>query len=86
MLTDPGHGPLAEYEWNERQDRARAILAAARASLPEETHRMLVMRFIDGWNVGEIAAAFSVSFECARKKLQRGIQAIRALTVSEANL
>jgi RNA polymerase sigma factor (sigma-70 family) len=86
MLTDPGHGPLAEYERNERNDRARAILAAARASLPEEAHRMLVMRFIDGRGVGEIAAAFSVSFECARKKLQRAIQGIRALTVSKATL
>ena len=47
-LLDPGPGPLSQCEWNERRDRARAILAAARSSLSDEDHRMLVLRCVDG--------------------------------------
>jgi RNA polymerase sigma-70 factor, ECF subfamily len=85
MLLDPGPGPLSEFELKEPQDRARTILAAVRASLSDEDHRMLVMRYIDGQSVGEVAAAFSVSERCARKKLQRAIKAIKALTASRDN-
>jgi RNA polymerase sigma factor (sigma-70 family) len=85
-LLDPGPGPQSEYEWKERQDRARAILAAARASLSDEDHRMLVMRSIDGRTVREIAAAFCVSEECAKKRLQRAIEAIKLIPLRRATL
>jgi DNA-directed RNA polymerase specialized sigma24 family protein len=85
MLLDPGPGPLSEFELKERHDRARTTLAAVRSSLSDEAHRMLVMRYIDGQSVGEVATAFFVSERCARKKLQRAIQAIKALTASRDN-
>jgi RNA polymerase sigma factor (sigma-70 family) len=82
MLLDPGPGPLSEYECKERRDRARAILAAARSSLSGEDHRMLVMRCIDERSIREIAAAFLVSEECAKKRLQRSIEAVKSLPLS----
>jgi RNA polymerase sigma factor (sigma-70 family) len=85
MLLDPGPGPLSEFELKEPQDRARTILDAARSSLSDEDHRMLVMRYIDGRSVGQVAAEFFVSERCARKKLQRAIKAIKALTASRDN-
>jgi len=86
LLLDPGPGPLSEYEWRERRDRARAILAAARSSLSVKNHQVLAMRFIDGKGASEIAAALSISVECARKKMQRAIHALRAVTVGEGVL
>jgi RNA polymerase sigma factor (sigma-70 family) len=54
-LLDPARGPLSEYECKERRDRARAILAAARSSLSDDDHRMLVMRCIEVRSIREIA-------------------------------
>jgi RNA polymerase sigma-70 factor, ECF subfamily len=82
MLLDPGPGPLSQYEWTEQRERARSILTAGRSSLSEEDHQTLTLRFIDGKSVGEIAAGLSVSVECARKKLQRAVQTLRAHTAS----
>jgi RNA polymerase sigma factor (sigma-70 family) len=78
-LLDPGPGPLSEYECKERRERAQAILAAARSSLSDEDHRMLIMRCVDGRTVREIAIAFFVSEVCAKKRLQRSLQVIKAL-------
>jgi RNA polymerase sigma factor (sigma-70 family) len=80
-LLDPGPGALSEREWKERQDRALTVLAAARSSLSDEDHRMLVMRCIDGHSVREVAIAFRISEGCAKKRLQRAVQAIKALSL-----
>jgi DNA-directed RNA polymerase specialized sigma24 family protein len=61
-------------------------LAAARSSLSEEDHRMLIMRCIDGRSVREIASTFFVSEECAKKRMQRAVQAIKALPLRRENL
>jgi DNA-directed RNA polymerase specialized sigma24 family protein len=85
-LLDPAPGPGSEDERRERQDRARSVLAAARSSLSEEDHRMLIMRCIDGRSVREIASTFFVSEECAKKRMQRAVQAIKALPLRRENL
>ena len=79
-LLDPAPGrSFSACECKERRDRARAILTAARSSLSVEDHRMLVMRCIEERSIREIAAAFLVSEECAKKRLQRAIETVKAL-------
>jgi RNA polymerase sigma factor (sigma-70 family) len=83
--TDPGRGPLSECEWNELPGRARAILSAARSSLSDADYRMLLLRRIDERSIREIAATFLVSEECAKKRLQRALEVVKALHQQRAD-
>ena len=85
-LLDPGPGPFSEYECKERRDRAGAILAAARSSLPTRIIGCSSCVASMDTKRAKLRPRSLVSEECAKKRLQRAVQAIKALPLRREDL
>jgi RNA polymerase sigma-70 factor, ECF subfamily len=57
---------------------ARELLTAALRTLPEDDAACLVLHFVSGERYGEIAARLGLSAEAVRKRVSRGLAALRA--------
>jgi len=74
VLLDPGPDPMTQLEQEQERQWVRSILATLSARLPELSHRIMVLHWIDGLSVPEIAAALSLSEDRVRMRLQRALQ------------
>ena len=70
-------GADAEARPDTDQDRQRAELAAAMASLPEEQREVVLMRFVDGMSVEETAEALEVAEGTVKSRLSRAMEMLR---------
>ncbi len=72
-----GDEMLAGVTARPEPDATRDDLAAALASLPEAQREVLLMRFVDGMSLLEIAAALSIPEGTVKSRLHHGIVALR---------
>jgi RNA polymerase sigma-70 factor (ECF subfamily) len=60
-----------------RPPTARAELAAALAALPDEQREVVLMRFVDGMSLQEIAAGLHIPLGTAKSRLHNGLRKLR---------
>lgn len=68
---------LADVPDQSKQEDARADLAAALASLPETHREVLLMRFVDGMSLLEVAAALSIPEGTVKSRLHNALATLR---------
>jgi len=59
-------------------DAGRAELAAVMASLPEAQREAILMRFVDGFSLEEIAQALAIPLGTVKSRLRLGFAALRS--------
>lgn len=59
------------------QDYEAADLSAALDTLPDEIRNIIILKYLYGYKSKEIAAFYGISSSLVRKKLQKGIQALK---------
>jgi len=75
-------GPLDETAFEEvpapaSPESSRAELAAAMASLPSEQREVVLMRFVDGMGLEEIAASLHIPLGTAKSRLHNALRKLR---------
>ncbi len=78
-LLDPEGDPATEYERAERIALVAAALAEVGSRLPALSRRVLVLRWIEGASVPEIALAVGFSEGLVKMRLHRACRELRAL-------
>ena len=61
----------------ERQDETRAELAQVLTSLPPAQREVVLMRFVDGMTLEEIAAALEIAAGTVKSRLYRALEQLR---------
>ncbi len=72
-----GDALLAGVPAESKTEDTRADLAAALASLPETHREVLLMRFVDGMSLLEIAAALSIPEGTVKSRLHNALATLR---------
>jgi len=73
--TDPSDGPADETAARERRRRLRRYLLR----LPLPVREAVVLRFYEGLSFEEVAAVTGDTISCAKMKVYRGLEKIRAM-------
>lgn len=84
-FTDYGHFRVAPMRWGEdpgarmQRRELRDAVQTCIARIPESTRIPLVLRDIEGLEVGEVAEVLSISANAVRIRVHRGRQMLKAL-------
>ena len=62
---------------SQQDERSRSELTAVLVALPEAQREILLMRFVDGMSLREIAAALDVPLGTVKSRLHHALQALR---------
>lgn len=71
--------PATQFRRKQRREQVEAMLAEVSASLSELSHRIIVMRWVDGRKVREIAAVLGVPESVVKMRLHRARRELRGL-------
>jgi len=63
---------------SQQPERSRSELAAVLVALPEAQREILLMRFVDGMSLREIAAALDVPLGTVKSRLHHALQTLRS--------
>ncbi len=77
VLPDPEPDPVTLSERRLHREQVRAILAVPIAGLPEVSHRIIRLRWIEERSVSEIAVLLGISEDQVWPRLRRGLAKLR---------
>ncbi len=76
-LVDPEPGPDAKFERMQEHELFGTLVLEVAASMAHRDGRMVVLRFVECWDVPRIAHHFNVSDDCVWSVLHRSIPKLR---------
>jgi RNA polymerase sigma-70 factor (ECF subfamily) len=79
LVPEPDDGPASELSARQRAQRVRAALARIKPSEREA----VVLRYLSQLDYSEIAAALDIAESAARKRVSRGLAALRGVLGGE---